>query len=81
MNNNLDLINHHISFMNIKSKYIWICSKCIKKHGKNCTAIFQNNNIKIMKKLVKAHCDDEGHIDADPEYISTKEEYLRDNKN
>ena len=88
MNTNLDIIYFHMAFINPNSKYHWICSECIKTHGKNCSAVIQSNNKKDMKKLIKVHCNDEDHvlavenniIDADPEYIKYKEEYLRDNK-
>ena len=77
-----------MAFINPNSKYHWICSECIKTHEKNCSAVIQSNNKKDMKKLIKVHSNDEDHvlavenniIDADPEYIKYKEEYLRDNK-
>ena len=50
-----------MAFIKPDLKYCWICTECIKTHGKNCEAIIQGNNIKNMKKLIKLHCNDENH--------------------
>ena len=87
---NIDLnhVYYHLASINPKLKYHWICTECIKTHGVNCDPIIQENNNKIMKKLIKYHKADENHklsvaynIErADPEYKKQYEEYLNNNK-
>ena len=55
INTDLDILYYHLTSINPKLKYHWMCTGCIKRHGVNCNPIIQTNNKQKMKKLMKHH--------------------------